>query len=444
MPATQTVCLEDSISEEGFCFLRARQFLLSTEEDCETDIEFKLPAGWTAYTQTLPFRGRQFEILLDADQGFYLSPASFEKRSWNGLDLLCLFQETSKSQADRILDVLKRQSGYLLGTGRIKKNKNLLLLFSRPVKGNPGEICSPTSGLMTVPMGDKAENKESLAVAEQRKLAAALCRALYPQLAGNSNRDESQTLANYLSWKFLLKDKLISPEEFLETITAGGRVGTANTGLPLSRLESTPNGMNQPDLLVHVEGLTRYFLMDLWLESFGRDSKSLSDLLNKLNGENLEKKTTLLPWQIQFRKERRVGRFEEQLFSGQLISEKDLLRPFGLIYLERLIPRFEFQLSETGVVEKLENGENGLLHLGDRLLAVNTYPIHVYYDLIRARCFLAPGQMVNLTVERNGTILNLNYRLGQERYARFELNRLSDMDKLERMVRFLGKGKSEP
>jgi hypothetical protein len=444
IPATQTVCLEDSISEAGFCFLRARQFVLSTDEDCDADIEFKLPAGWKAYLQTPPFMGRQFEVLPEADQGFYLSPCSFEKRSWNGLDMLCLFQETSKSQVDPILDVLKRQSGYLLGTGRIKKNKSLLLLFSRPVKGIPAEICSPALGLIAIPVGNKAENSESLPVAMQQKLATTLCQALYPQLAGNSNREESQKLASYLSWKLMLKDNRISPEEFLETITEGGRAGTASTGLPLSRSDSAPNGMNQDDLLIHVEGITRYFLMDLWLESFGRDSKSLSDLLTKSNSVNLEKKTALLPWQIQFRKERRVGRFEEQLFSGQLVSAKDLLRPFGLVFLERLIPRFEFQLSETGAVEKSEDGGNGLLHLGDRLLAVNTYPIHVCFDLIRARCFLAPNQMVNLTVERNGTILNLNYRMGLERYARFELNRLSDMDKLERMVRFLGKGKSEP
>lgn len=445
IPRTNAGQWDYSFCEPRQCLLFARDFVISLADKIPSQVEFKFPAGWDLFSQTVAGKKSGFELFPDTDQFFFITSHSMEKILWPRMNLHCVYIETSNEQTALLLAELKKQSLCLQEAERVRKNRNLLLLFEGSSPSRTFGIFSPIQGVMIIQLAEKEKADYSRQLARRRNLALELSRIFYPGI--ESERDtfpDSVNLFHYLSWKILLKSGEIDREDFLELVAEGIRLSLARKNVKPAIQTASETEAVDPIQSVRVEGISRYFLMDLWLECFGRQNRNLADLLSKIKAEGGDEQGKSVPWLEQFRKEKRAAHYAEILFGDAPVPLKDILRPFGLIFFQRNIPAFEFQLSESCMVEKITGIEPSGIRLGDRILAIERDPLYSPLEILKLRSIYIPGQTVNLTVERNGIILKIPYRLAPSFYSRLELNRLADSDKLERVDKFLAKAKAEP
>ncbi len=444
-PCTNAGQWDFSFCEPQQCLLFARDFAVSLDDDVPSQVEFKFPAGWDLFSQTIVGKKMGFDLLPETDQFFFITSYSMEKILWPRTSLRCVYEEPSNGGTARLLGNLKKQSLCLLEAERVRKNRNLLILFDASSSSRSSNIFSPIPGVMIIPLAEKEKADFSKQLARRRSMAFGLLRIFYPGIAAERKAlPDATNLFHYLSWKILLKSGEIDREDFLELMAEGIHLSSAHKITKPTIQTTSESEVVDPIQSVRLEGISRYFLMDLWLECFGRQNRNLVDLLAKIKTEDVEEQEKSVPWIEQFRKERRAGHYAEILFGDTPVPLKDLLQPFGLILFQRNIPSFAFQLSESCTVEKTYDVQPSGIKLGDRILNIEKDSLYSPLELLKLRSIYIPGQTVNLTVERNGIILKIPYRLAPTLYARLEPNRLADSDKLERVDKFLAKAKVEP
>jgi hypothetical protein len=425
--------------------LFARDFAVSFADEVTSQVEFKWPEGWEYYSQTTAEKKGKFELLPDVDHFFYATSRLVEKILWPRLNLRCVYSESSNEETDLILGDLKKQYFSLQEEERVRKNRNLLLLFEGFKPLPSPDIFSPLQNILVIQLQEHETGDYSRRLARKRSLAYALAGFFYPEIeSAKALAPDSANLFHYLSWKNLLKCGDISREDFLERMAEGIHLSSGRKNAKPAFQTASANEAIDPIQSVLVEGLSRYFLMDLWLECFGRQNKNLPDLLSKMRAADLEEPDFSVPWIQQFQQERKAGHYAQILFGDAPVPVKDLLQPFGLILFQRNIPSFLFLLSEACLVEKITENRPSELKLGDRIVAIEGDPLYSPVDLPKLRSIYNSGQTANLTVERNGLILKIPYRLMPTYYSRLELNRLADSDKLEKVDKFLAKAKIEP
>jgi hypothetical protein len=188
------------------------------------------------------------------------------------------------------------------------------------------------------------------------------------------------------------------------------------------------------------EWISNLFLLDLALNFFGKTANSLEQLVHeRTNIASLEK---ILDGDFPrgfVRDSNLISQLKIVFPKEEFADISQRLRPFGLVFESREIADLSFDLNENFQVErirKMDEGKNGNLQLGDKVISVAERRLLRPIDLIKRRSELNPGQDITLVLERGGVVLKIKQRVGRERLVRLEANRLSDADKQEKLEKF--------
>jgi predicted metalloprotease with PDZ domain len=115
------------------------------------------------------------------------------------------------------------------------------------------------------------------------------------------------------------------------------------------------------------------------------------------------------------------------------------LKPFGLVFEMKELGGWSFDLNENFQVERIKKkteGDDRGLWLGDKIIAINGQRILRPVDLVKCRSAMRPGDEITLLIERSGETQKVKQRVTGETFVKLEANRLSDLDKQEKLEAF--------
>ena len=431
------------------CLLQLETMLVAPTLDVQRLVIFEsLPVGWKIAGGSLGEEKNSVLWTSPWDRALFLGEVILKETRLAGFDVILGMEENHAEFPPTLQESLAVQLQAFAGFSKRKVPKKLMVVGLKPEKKRRlfPEYCHPwgTGLILVSPEMAALRLPGSELRTFQMELAGALVPWYFPILAecpGSRYRGEIQ---EYFGWKVLLKTGVLPPEVFLEQMGVGVKTIPSGVSATVNRKGKISAVSAETPVVARISGPTRFFFADLWLEFFGRDNRSLPELFLKSSRPSGSGSVHLEPWFLRLRQERRLARIIEQLLiPDSSVSLADLVRPFGLIYFQRRLPDWGFVLDESLSVTVLKPGLKTGLQVGDRLMAIDQAPISHPLDLIREGSLLQAGKTVTLQVDRQGGGMWLKHPVGSLFYSRFESNKLSDVDKQEKMDRFLAKGKSE-
>lgn len=432
--------------DNGRCFLHSRDVLLNAEGSTATaEISFQLPKGWNAQAAQAAQENGSFALSPGSDDVFYLGKGSGSQSVVSSHNVGLVVENEDQAAAGQVARILKEEISYLQELIRIKPPRNLLaVVVGKDFKSQKADAYSLyPGGLMLVRYFPKPTPAPAEDLTFRRQIAEGLAAWFFPVIDGARESVYEADMKQYLGWKVCLKTGHLDSGEFLKIMTSG-LVITEGSRLQGAVKPAPPPPEANSGPWARIGGVSRFFFADLALESFGRDNKSLADLLNKTKLPDPADASAPEPWLKRLQTDRRAGKMMGPLFPGDVpIRLNELLRPYGLTFVERQFAVMGFQVSESFVVTQIDPLLRSELRVGDRIVLVHQNRLLYPGDLLKMPSLYAQSDEVQLTVERSGYALKLRQPLRREVTASFELNKFSDSDKQVRLERFMAKANSE-
>jgi len=426
--------------DEGRCLLQSQDALFGIEDkNIPFEVSFILPSRWKAITLAKQVGQESYEFLNNKNVVFYLGEATEIRESVNNCAVSLAIEPDWSMASEDILREVKRQIIYMQSLSGDWQPQSLLAVFFGSHKDNGKAEAVAIEGaesiVLIAPQFISADGNILKDV--KFLLAGKLIGFFSPSLSAAPESEFQKGLTNYLAWKACLKTGGLTKDEFLEKMAEGFYESAAT---PKPEVLSAPIRMGSSPLRIKLRGPLNFFLIDLALAFFGKEKSSLDEFLQKFLLESKGPQTILEGLPRSLRSEAKVP--EIFLNSSESFVVTDLLRPYGLLLERRELPKFDFALSETFQIVQLPRGTVGL-RLGDRILAINQNRIIKPADLFKLRSSLRLGEEATLTIDRNGSTLNLKERLGTDTFFRLAVNRLADSDKRQRLAQFLARTEGE-
>jgi PDZ domain len=443
---------ETTYLDQDRCLFHTQDALFAVEDKiADSELSFILPAEWKVITPARRVRGAGYRVNSKRNIAFYLGEAREINSRLDNLSTNLVIESAWTAASLDVSQEMKGQMSYLGKWTRASRPQPLMVVFLSPLREDKRDevLIWGKEGLVIIlappPLPIPSEMSKTL----KYKLAEKLVGCYLPVPRTPNSSEIGKSLVEYLTWKTCLKAGSLSRGEFLEKMAQGFRelpveVATDPVAFPTQNVWLRSQKVESPsDSLVKVRGTLTFFLIDLALVFYGKEYHSIEEFLQtyfKADQDLTRDEVGLLS---ELQSEQEASRIAELLLDGTApLGVAQVLRPFGLILVRTELPSFEFELSESFQIIRLGKGiaagKTGL-RLGDRIVALNGTRLITPSDLFKSRSLLQPGEEVTLTVERNGTTLNLTGVLEPEVYLRLETNKLADSDKQERLARFLAK-----
>jgi len=425
------------------CLIYASDLLLGIgQREVRASISFELPPAWIVETNVKNTGKGLFVMGGRQDAIFYLGVAAGQQRTFGQTEVTLVIEPGWEVVEEKIIGILQRQILFQEKTFQDAKRESLFIALLESTKKvgalkiltleNPlGFIAlAPTSGL-------KAAEFEGTF---RREVSKGLVQCFFPSLRNSRESTAESFILEYLLLKTDLKTGALSKEQFLQTIAVGfGMTSEAGSRSPkrsnaLSRKTVARVALNKE------EKISNLFLLDLLLGFYGRSTNSLEQLISsKTNSVVFEKIVEGDPPRSLLHD---TGFLIQQRFVFPKGDTDDLskrLKPFGLVFEMKELGGWSFDLNENFQVERIKvkpEGDDRRLWVGDKIISINNQRILRPVDLVKCRSEMQPGDEFTLFIERSGEVQKIKDRLGRETYCRLETNRLSDLDKQEKLEAF--------
>jgi hypothetical protein len=402
-------------------------------------LSFVLPDLWEVISTARPAKDGSYLVETKRPAPFYLGKAESVHDDSNNLVSVAI--EPGWPPAKELLIALRQQIRHRQKFGKRAGPKPLLAVFLSPKRSVPGKelLASGVPQLLALSaVPALIETPPAIRIVQQT-MARGLARLYFPAIANLSAALGPERLIDYLALKALLKTGVLGKGEFLDALAADlwSTFGEVSESQPKSRANTkTPRAATMLPPRTRCNGL----LLDLALSFYGGTAQSLDAFLS--NGFPASTAEPLT--EADLRKKLRQEQQAAAALTGVWQSEEtqrigDLLRPFALLFDRRELPAFDFELNETFQIAQLSGHTQGstMLETGDRILAINNHRLVLPDDLLKCRSRLAPGQEVQLDVERRSLPLRVTQRVAKEVMLKLEINKLADADKQQKLEQFL-------
>ena len=425
--------------DEDRCLFHLQDILLQIEDqDTKVAVSFVLPDPWEVISTARPARDGSYVVETKRPAQFYLGKAESAHDDSNNLVWMAI--EPGWPPARELLVALRQQIRHRQKYGQRAGSKPLLAVFLSPKRPVPGKelLASGVPQLLALSaVPELIETPLAIRVVQQT-MARRLARLYFPAISNFSVALGPDRLIDYLALKALLKTGVLGKGEFLDALATDlwSTFGEVSELQPRSR----PGGKT-PRAAATLVPRTRCsgLLLDLALSFYGDTAHSLDAFL--ANGFPILAEPIT---EADLRKKLRQEQQAAAALTGVWQSEEtqrigDLLRPFALLFDRRELPAFDFELNETFQIAQLSGHTQGsaILETGDRILAINNHRLVLPDDLLKCRSRLAPGQEVQLDVERRSLPLRVTQRVAKEVMLKLEINKLADADKQQKLEQFL-------
>jgi Peptidase M61 N-terminal domain len=425
--------------DEDRCLFHLQDILLQIEnQDTKVAVSFVLPDPWEVISTARPARDGSYVVETKRPAQFYLGKAESAHDDSNNLVWMAI--EPGWPPARELLVALRQQIRHRQKYGQRAGSKPLLAVFLSPKRPVPGKelLASGVPQLLALSaFPELIETPLAIRVVQQT-MARRLARLYFPAISNFSVALGPDRLIDYLALKALLKTGVLGKGEFLDALATDlwSTFGEVSELQPKSR----PGGKT-PRAAATLVPRTRCsgLLLDLALSFYGDTAHSLDAFL--ANGFPILAEPIT---EADLRKKLRQEQQAAAALAGVWQSEEtqrigDLLRPFALLFDRRELPAFDFELNETFQIAQLSGHTQGsaILETGDRILAINNHRLVLPDDLLKCRSRLAPGQEVQLDVERRSLPLRVTQRVAKEVMLKLEINKLADADKQQKLEQFL-------
>ncbi|MCI0418260.1 MAG: hypothetical protein L0312_03385 [Acidobacteria bacterium] len=428
--------------DETRCLFHPQDVLLQIEsQGPKAAVSFLLPSHWQVVSAASSAPDGLFSIETKRPAPFYLGRA--ESAQDNGsAGPLRLAIERGWPPAQELLESLRRQIKYRQKFARNQRPKALLGVFLGP--GQPVQSKEPlafgTPQVVAFATMTGLAESPSARSKIQRVVARSLVRAYLPALGTFSAALSPDLLTEYLTLKACLKTGVMGRAEFLDAMA----VELWNSFGQSDERAVKPRTMTKPARTVLVSqprSRCSGLLLDLALSFYGNSVRSLDAFLATGFPDPAPEPIAEADLRKRLRQEEQAASALAAVWQdGDLQKIGELLRPFGLLFDRRELPSFDFQLNETFQVAQMnESSQRGSLAVetGDRIVAINNHRLLLPDDLLKCRSRLAPGQEVQLDLERRNLPLRVTQRVAREVVLKLEINRLADFDKQEKLAQFL-------
>ena len=432
-----------SFGDRKRCLIYASDLLLGFgDREVRTGISFELPPAWIVLANTKNTAKGRFVVGGKQDVVFYLGAAAGEQRAYGNIELTLVFEPGWADFKEKIIGIVQRQILFHEKTFPDPPIGPLFIAFlesNQKAGGLKILALENTSGVLASasPAVLKAAGFEETL---RREVSIGLLQCFFPSLRNSKESTAESFILEYLLLKTDLKTGVLPKELFLQTIAVGfGMTSEAGSQSP-----KRTNALSQKAVarvaLDKEEKISNLFLLDLLLGFYGRSTNSLEKLLRmKANSVVFEKivegdpPRSLLP-DSGFLMQQRI------VFpKGDADNFSKRLKPFGLVFEMKELGGWSFDLNENFQVErikKLGEGDDRGLWVGDKIIAINDKRILRPVDIVKCRSEIRPGDEITLLIERSGEVQKIKQRMGRETFVRLEPNRLSDLDKQEKLATF--------
>lgn len=425
------------------CIIYASDFLLGFgEREARTEISFNLPPAWIVVANAKNTGKGVFVVSGKQDVVFYLGTASGQKNTFGQTEVTLAIEPGWEVVKEEIITSLRRQILYREKTSKDVKSGPLLIALLESTK-KVGELKIVTlensTGLVasTSPASLKAaEFGENV----EREISKSLIPCFFPVLRNSKEPTAESIILEYLMLKTELKTGVLPKEQFLQKIAVGFGMMAEESNRSPKRSNVLPPKAVARIALSKEEKISNLFLLDLLLGFYGKSTNSLEQLIHsKMNSVLFEKIVEGEPPRNLFRD---AGFLIQQRIvfpKGEAEDISKRLKPFGLVFEMRELADLSFELNENFQIERIpkkKEGEGRTLLVGDKIIAIDDQRILRPVDLLKCRSEMHPGDEITLLIERSGALQKIKQRVGKETMVRLEPNRLSDLDKQEKLEAF--------
>ena len=422
------------------CIIYASDFLLGFGEyQTRVGISFDLPAAWVAAANAKSTGKGLFVINGRDDVVFYLGTAAGQQIAFGQTVVSLAVEPGWEKVQEKIVNSFRRQITYWEKTSKDAEIDFLLISLIDSGK-NGGDLKVVTLGNSSgfVASASPAYLKAAdFGEVFEREASKSLIQCFFPSLRNSKESASESIILEYLLLKTDMKLGVLPKEEFLQRIA----VGLGKTSEEGTRSQKRPNVLSQKALSRVIqskeEKLSNLFLLDLLLGFYGRSTTSLEQLIHsKMNSVVFEKIVEGDPPRNLFRDSGFLVQQKVVFPKGEPEDISKRLKPFGLVFEIRELADLSFDLNENFQIEQIRNRDGKALMVGDKIIAIDGQKILSPVDLIKCRSEIHPGAEITLLIERSGEIQKIKLQVGREKFVRLEPNRLSDLDKQEKLEAF--------
>jgi hypothetical protein len=425
------------------CIIYASDLLLGFgDREARTGISFDLPPAWIVVANAKNTGKGVYAVGGKQDVVFYLGTASGQQNTFGQTEVALAIEPGWEVVKEKIINSLRRQILYREKTSKDVKSGSLLIALLESTK-KAGELRIVTlensTGLVasTSPAWLKAAEFGEMV---EREISKSLIPCFFPGLRNSKESSAESFILEYLMLKTEMKTGVLPKEQFLQKIAVGfGRMAEESRRSPKRSNVLSPKAVARVALSKE-EKISNLFLLDLLLGFYGKSTSSLEQLIHsKMNSVLFEKIVEGEPPRNLFRD---AGFLIQQRIvfpKGEAEDISKRLRPFGLVFEMRELADLSFDLNENFQIERIpkkREGDDRPLLLGDKIIAIDEQRILRPVDLLKCRSAMHPGDEITLLIERSGALQKIKQRVGRETIVRLEPNRLSDLDKQEKLEAF--------
>jgi hypothetical protein len=425
------------------CIIYASDILLGFgERETRAGIFFELPPAWIVVTNAKNKGKGIFVVGTRQDIVFYLGAGAGQQITVGQTEVSLAIEPGWEAGREEILNSLRRQISYREKTSKDANIEPLFIALLESTKkvgelkivtleSSSGFVASASPSYLTA-----VEFEEKF----EREASKSLIQCFFPSLRNPKVGTAESLILEYLLLKTDVKMGVLSKEQFLQKIAVGFGMMSEEDNRSLKRLNALPPKTLARVALSKEEKLSNLFLMDLLLGFYGRSTSSLEQLIHsKVNSVLFEKLVEGDPPRTLFRDSGFLIQQRIVFPKGEVEDIASRLKPFGLVFEKRELADLSFDLNENFQIERIKKkreGDGRTLLVGDKIIAIDNQRILRPVDLIFCRSEMRPGEEITLLIERNGGVQKIKQRVGSEMFVRLEPNRLSDLDKQEKLEVF--------
>ena len=444
------ITLSDRLSGDRQSFGDGKRFLIYAsdlllgfgEREVRAGISFELPPAWIVLANTKDTGKGLFIVGGKQEAIFYLGAAAGQQRAFGRTEVTWVIEPGWADCEERIISILQRQISFYEKTfPDVKSGSLFIALLESTQKAGDLRIVSLENSLGVIasasPTTLKAAGFEERL---RREVSIGLMQCFFPSLRNAKESTAESFILEYLLLKTDLKTGVLPKELFLQTIAVGFGMTSESGGRSPKRSNALSQKYVARVALNKEEKISNLFLLDLLLGFYGRSTNSLEQLIRmKASSVAFEKIVEGDPPRSLLHDTGFLIQQKIVFPKGDADDFSKRLKPFGLVFEMKELGGWSFELNENFQVERIKKnteGDDKGLWLGDKIIAINDQRILRPVDLVKCRSEMRPGDEMTLLIERSGEVQKIKQRVSRETFVRLGPNRLSDLDKQEKLEAF--------
>ncbi len=444
------ITLSDRLSGDRHSFGDGKRFLIYAsdlllgfgEREVRAGISFELPPAWIVLANTKETGKGLFIVGGKQEAIFYLGSAAGQQRAFGRTEVTWVIEPGWADSEENIISILQRQISFHEKTFQDAKSGSLFIaLLESTQKAGDLKIVTLENSLGVIASASPAALKAAgFEERLRREVSIGLMQCFFPTLRNSKESTAESFILEYLLLKTDLKTGVLPKELFLQTIAVGFGMTSESGGRSPKRSSALSQKSVARVVLSKEEKISNLFLLDLLLGFYGRSTNSLEQLLRmKASSVAFEKIVEGDPPRSLLHDTGFLVQQKIVFPKGDADDISKRLKPFGLVFEMKELGGWSFELNENFQVERIKKnteGDDRGLWLGDKIIAINDQRILRPVDLVKCRSEMRPGDEITLLIERSGEVQKIKQRVSRETFVRLEPNRLSDLDKQEKLEAF--------